>query len=106
MMLRGGKDADITLLNDDIFALMTQPRQVPRGTRTYGWDHRSPYSSNRGDSLSDAAFGHGGFTGTVMWIDPEIDRVFIFLSNRLHPDGKGTVNKLAGKIATIIGLTK
>jgi hypothetical protein len=32
------------------------------------------------------------------------DRVFIFLSNRLHPDGKGSVNKLAGKIATIVGL--
>lgn len=90
------------------FKTMTRPRDVRRdsrtiGTRTYGWDHRSPYSSNRGDQLSDSAFGHGGFTGTVMWIDPDNDRVFIFLSNRLHPDGKGSVNRLAGKIASIVG---
>ena len=95
-----------SVLDDDVFALMTRPRDVPRGSRAFGWDHRSPYSSNRGESLSDAAFGHGGFTGTVMWIDPEKDRVLIFLSNRLHPDGKGSVNKLAGKIATIIGSTE
>jgi CubicO group peptidase (beta-lactamase class C family) len=85
------------------FQRMTLPRVVPRGSRTFGWDHRSPYSSNRGESLSDQAFGHGGFTGTVMWIDPGCDRVFIFLSNRLHPDGKGSVNRLAGRIATIVG---
>lgn len=83
--------------------LMTKPREVPRGTRTYGWDHRSPYSRNRGESLSDAAFGHGGFTGTVLWIDPTKERVFVFLSSRLHPDGKGSVNTLAGEIATMIG---
>ncbi len=90
------------------FKMMTRPRSVQReshiiGTRTYGWDHRSPYSSNRGDQFSDTAFGHGGFTGTVMWIDPERDRVFIFLSNRLHPDGDGSVNRLAGKIASLVG---
>lgn len=92
-----------SVLDSSTLAMMTQPREVPRGTRTFGWDHRSPYSSNRGDSLSDRAFGHGGFTGTVIWIDPEKQRVFVFLSNRLHPDGKGTVNQLAGKIATLIG---
>lgn len=91
------------VLDATTFKKMTKPRAVPRGTRTYGWDHRSPYSSNRGESFSDAAVGHGGFTGTVIWIDPELERVFIFLSNRLHPDGKGTVNRLAGKIATLAG---
>src|SRR5690606_34881379 len=44
---------------------------------------------------------HGGFTGTAMWIDPELDLYVIFLSSRLHPDGKGTVNPLAGKIGTV-----
>ena len=102
MMLSQGQGAD-AVLNPMTFALMTQPREVPRGTRTFGWDHQSPYSSNRGETFSDAAFGHGGFTGTVIWIDPEQQRVFIFLSNRLHPDGKGSVNQLAGKIATLIG---
>jgi uncharacterized protein YbbC (DUF1343 family) len=49
--------------------------------------------------LSDLAFGHGGFTGTVLWIDPGTDLFFIFLSNRVHPDGKGLINPLAGKLA-------
>lgn len=103
MMLGRGASGNVAILRDETFSVMTKPRKVPRGTRAFGWDHRSPYSSNRGEQLSDAAFGHGGFTGTVMWIDPEKERVFIFLSNRLHPDGKGSVNKLAGKIADIIG---
>ena len=107
-MLRIARGEKSIPLSQATFKTMTRPRDVQRdsktiGTRTYGWDHRSPYSSNRGDELSDSAFGHGGFTGTVMWIDPESDRVFLFLSNRLHPDGKGSINRLAGKIASIIG---
>ena len=107
-MLRIAKGEKSIPLAQATFKMMTQPRDVRRdsktiGTRTYGWDHRSPYSSNRGDQFSDSAFGHGGFTGTVMWIDPDSDRVFLFLSNRLHPDGKGSVNRIAGKIASIVG---
>ncbi len=107
-MLRIARGEKSTPLSQATFKTMTRPRDVQRdsktiGTRTYGWDHRSPYSSNRGDKLSDSAFGHGGFTGTVMWIDPDSDRVYLFLSNRLHPDGKGSINRLAGKIASIVG---
>jgi len=107
-MLRIARGEKSIPLSQATFKTMTRPRDVQRdsktiGTRTYGWDHRSPYSSNRGDELSDSAFGHGGFTGTVMWIDPESDRVFLFLSNRLHPDSKGSINRLAGKIASIVG---
>ncbi|MGB7346494.1 MAG: serine hydrolase domain-containing protein [Pirellulaceae bacterium] len=96
-------DSTVRLFQKSTFDLMTQPRDVHRGTRTFGWDHQSPYSRNRGTSLSDAAFGHGGFTGTVMWIDPAKELVFIFLSSRLHPDGKGSVNDLAGELATHVG---
>lgn len=101
MLHRGNLSSKV--LDPETFNLMTTPRSVPRGTRTYGWDHNSPYSRNRGTSFSNEAFGHGGFTGTVLWIDPAKDRVFIFLSNRLHPDGKGSINSLAGEIATLIG---
>lgn len=100
------KDSDAkptSVLDQDTIAAMIKPDQVPRGTRALGWDHRSPYSSNRGSSFSDTAIGHGGFTGTVLWIDPEKQLVFVFLSSRLHPDGKGSVNALAGEIATILG---
>lgn len=70
------------------------------GWRSLGWDMRTGYSINRGDNWSPAAFGHGGFTGTVLWIDPQQDLFLIFLSNRLHPSGKGSVNALAGAIGT------
>ena len=51
--------------------------------------------------MSESAFGHGGFTGTAIWIDPELKLYVIFLSNRVHPNGKGSVNSLAGEIGTI-----
>ncbi|MCG8648974.1 MAG: beta-lactamase family protein, partial [Pirellulales bacterium] len=102
MLLAGGHTESVRILAQNTVTRMTKPRQVPRGTRTFGWDHQSPYSRNRGEAFSPSAFGHGGFTGTVLWIDPDREILFIFLSNRLHPDGKGSVNGLAGKIATIV----
>ena len=101
MMLGGGRYGDVTILSDESVALMTSPVEVPGGIRALGWDKRSGYSSNRGKSMSDAAFGHGGFTGTAIWIDPDLDLFVIFLSNRVHPDGKGNVNALAGQIGTL-----
>jgi CubicO group peptidase (beta-lactamase class C family) len=81
---------------------MFRSRQVPGDNRrALGWDARSGFSSNRGDGLSDRAVGHGGFTGTVIWIDPELDLFYIFLANRVHPDGKGNVNRLAGAIGSV-----
>lgn len=92
----------VRILSPRTVELMTAGYQVSSGQRGLGWDRRSVYSSNRGDLLSDSAFGHGGFTGTVLWIDPELDLFLIFLSNRLHPDGKGLVNPLAGQIANLV----
>jgi uncharacterized protein YbbC (DUF1343 family)/CubicO group peptidase (beta-lactamase class C family) len=82
-------------------AEMMRPREVAGNHRALGWDNRSGYSANRGELLSPRAIGHGGFTGTAMWIDPELDLFVIFLSNRVHPDGKGLVNPLAGRIGTV-----
>jgi uncharacterized protein YbbC (DUF1343 family) len=81
---------------------MTSAYTVSTGIRGLSWDKRTGYSINRGDLLSDSAYGHGGFTGNVFWIDPEKDFYFIFLSNRLHPDGKGLVNPLAGQILNAV----
>ena len=80
---------------------MTASIPVSAGFRGLGWDKKSTYSSNRGDLFSDSAFGHGGFTGTAIWIDPQLDLFVVFLSNRVHPDGKGSVNRLIGRIGTI-----
>jgi CubicO group peptidase (beta-lactamase class C family) len=66
--------------------------------RGLGWDMQSRYSSNKGKRLTSSSIGHGGFTGTVLWIDRDKDMYFCFLSSRLHPDGKGNVNPLAGEV--------
>ncbi len=84
---------------------MIRPRKIPTGSRTWGWDHQTGYSTNRGDLFSKSAFGHGGFTGTAVWIDPDQDLFVIFLSNRLHPDGRGSVNRLIGRICSIASAT-
>jgi len=101
--LHGSKDGVPTrILSQAAVSTMTQAYAVPGGLRGLGWDKRTSYSSNRGDLFSSSAFGHGGFTGNVLWIDPELDLFFIFLSNRVHPNGKGSVNQLAGKIANVV----
>ncbi|MEO2013910.1 MAG: serine hydrolase domain-containing protein [Fuerstiella sp.] len=100
-MINGGILDGVRVLKPETVALMRSPVQVSSGLRTPGWDMRSPYSSNRGDLLSASAFGHGGFTGTALWIDPEQQLFVVFLSNRVHPDGKGSVNLLAGRICTV-----
>jgi CubicO group peptidase (beta-lactamase class C family) len=61
---------------------------VPGSSRALGWDTMLPTSSC-GTRLSPAAFGHTGFTGTSLWIDPVQDRYVVFLSNRVHPSRAG-----------------
>jgi CubicO group peptidase (beta-lactamase class C family) len=101
MLLNRGAYAGVRVLQPETIDLMTGAREVPGGLRALGWDVRTRYSSNRGENFSPRAFGHGGFTGTTLWIDPELDLCVLFLSNRVHPNGKGLVNPLAGKIGTI-----
>jgi CubicO group peptidase (beta-lactamase class C family) len=101
MLLNGGELGDTRILQETTVTLMRTPVRVSGGLRALGWDVRTGYSSNRGDLFSKQAFGHGGFTGTALWIDPELNLFVVFLSNRVHPDGKGSVNSLAGRIGTI-----
>lgn len=101
MMLNGGTFGDVRILSRRGVEVMTQGYPVSSGIRGLGWDKKTAYSSNRGELFTDKAFGHGGFTGTSLWIDPGLDLFVIFLSNRVHPDGKGYVNEIAGTIGTI-----
>ncbi len=70
-------------------------------TRGLGWDINTAFSSNRGELFPLGSFGHTGFTGTSIWIDRVSQTFVIFLSNRVHPDGKGDVTPLRAKVATV-----
>ncbi len=115
MMLGKGKLGETRVMQEATWQEMTRGREVPQkrengsssaGIRGLGWDMRTGFSSNRGEGMSASAFGHGGFTGTGIWIDPEKDLFVIFLSNRVHPDGKGSVNPLIGRIGTLFVTAK
>jgi CubicO group peptidase (beta-lactamase class C family) len=101
MLRNDGAANDKQVLRPETVGEMTRPHSTAGGLRALGWDMRTGYSSNRGKGFSDRAFGHGGFTGTSLWIDPGLDLIVVFLSNRVHPNGKGLVNPLAGRIGTI-----
>jgi uncharacterized protein YbbC (DUF1343 family) len=104
MLLGGGAIGPTRLLAPLTVARMTSPAS-PVGesnVRGLGWDLDSSYSANRGEFLPLGSFGHTGFTGTSLWIDPATRTFIIFLSNRLHPDGTGDVTPLRAKVATIV----
>jgi uncharacterized protein YbbC (DUF1343 family)/CubicO group peptidase (beta-lactamase class C family) len=103
MILNGGSLDGARVLSPETIALMTKPRVVSERseTRGLGWDINTTYSSNRGELFPLGSFGHTGFTGTSIWVDPVSQTFVVFLSNRVHPDGKGDVSALRGKIATI-----
>jgi uncharacterized protein YbbC (DUF1343 family)/CubicO group peptidase (beta-lactamase class C family) len=104
MLLGGGAVGSARVLAPLTVARMTSPAS-PVGEpnlRGLGWDLDSSYSANRGEFLPQGSFGHTGFTGTSLWIDPATRLFIVFLSNRVHPDGKGDVTPLRGKVATIV----
>jgi len=73
----------LPLLNRDVLAAFTR-RFDETSSRGLGWDTPAQ-SSSAGDYLSARAFGHTGFTGTSIWMDPELDLWVILLTNRVHP---------------------
>jgi len=90
------------ILAPEAVAKMTSPEQPPAAPvlRGFGWDIDSPFSSNRGDLLPVGSFGHTGFTGTSIWIDPTTQSYIILLTNAVHPRGKGNAIGLRSKVAT------
>src|SRR5205807_853969 len=104
MILNGGIYNGARVLSPLTVATMTRPRSVSDdgGARGLGWDIATSFSSNKGDLFPLGSFGHTGFTGTSIWIDPATDSFLIFLSIRVHPDGKGDVGPLRGRVASIV----
>ncbi|ROQ63417.1 CubicO group peptidase (beta-lactamase class C family) [Streptomyces sp. 840.1] len=74
------------LLAPDTLALMTAPRTDHLNLRrSLAWQGTDPHTSPVGDTFGPASYGHTGFTGTSLWIDPEAGRYAILLANRVHP---------------------
>ena len=102
MLLGGGSYRGIRVLSPLAVEKMTSPTiGADPNVRGLGWDIDSSYSSNRGELLPVGSFGHTGFTGTSLWIDPATGLFVVFLSNRVHPDGKGDVTPLRARVATV-----
>ena len=102
--MNGGEYGGVRILSPMTVAMMTRPRVVTDegGARGLGWDIATSFSSNRGDIFPPGSFGHTGFTGTSLWLDPASQTFIVFLSNRVHPNGKGDVGSLRGRIASIV----
>jgi uncharacterized protein YbbC (DUF1343 family)/CubicO group peptidase (beta-lactamase class C family) len=84
---------------------MSTPQQPPTASclRGLGWDIDSPFSSNRGEFLPVGSFGHTGFTGTSLWIDPVTRTYIIVLTNAVHPrGGNSAVVSLRARIASSV----
>ncbi len=89
-------------LNQLTLEKMTTPEQPATATalRGLGWDIDSPYSSNRGELFPAGSFGHTGFTGTSLWIDPTSDTYVIVMANAVYPNGPTGITAVRAAIAT------
>jgi uncharacterized protein YbbC (DUF1343 family)/CubicO group peptidase (beta-lactamase class C family) len=111
MILNLGEYCGARILSPMGVARMTEAR--PTGgnavdglARGIGWDIFTGFSANRGDLFPIGSFGHTGFTGTSLWLDPSSETFVVFLSNRVHPklDPKkpADVNSLRGRVASVV----
>lgn len=102
MMLGDGELGGVRIFKPETVALMTRvqtPPGLPR--RGLGWDIDSPYAGPRGDLFPIGSYGHSGWTGPSVWIDPFSRTFVIFLSNRNHPDESGNVIALRHRLGTL-----
>jgi SSS family transporter len=114
-----GRPSDFPLRQATL-KLMTQPQQPSTAvagatiftadgktttgvaTRGFGWDINSAFSRPRGEVFPIGSFGHTGFTGTSLWMDPGSDTLVILLANAVHPRGRPPISPLRGEVATAV----
>jgi uncharacterized protein YbbC (DUF1343 family)/CubicO group peptidase (beta-lactamase class C family) len=90
------------VLGSDTVQKMSTPQQpaTAQSLRGLGWDIDSPFATNRGELLPVGSFGHTGFTGTSLWIDPVTNSYIIILTNSVHPHVGKSVVSLRSRVAT------
>lgn len=103
MMLNQGRYKGRQILSPLTVEKMTSvwPKALFSG-RGLGWDLDSPYSSSRGDLFGRRSYGHTGYTGTSLWIDPDTETFIIFLTNRVHPDDRGEIVAMRSRVANVV----
>ena len=102
--LDGGAAKGARILSPLSVQKMTTPQNPPNKTvlRGLGWDIDSPIFSSRGELFPVGSYGHAGYTGTSIWIDPVSQTYILLLTNRVHPGGQGDVVSLRSQIASCV----
>jgi uncharacterized protein YbbC (DUF1343 family) len=103
MMLGKGSRQGVRIFSPLTVEKFTTPQSPPDQPilRGLGWDIDSPYSSNRGDLFPIGSYGHTGFTGTSIWMDPHSQTYVILLTNSVHPGRRPPITSLRSRVATI-----
>ncbi len=104
MILGQGESAGTRLFSALTLQKFTTPQSPPDQPvlRGLGWDIESPLSGNRGELFPIGSFGHTGFTGTSLWIDPTSATYVILLANSVHPHVRPAITTVRGRIGTAI----
>jgi uncharacterized protein YbbC (DUF1343 family)/CubicO group peptidase (beta-lactamase class C family) len=104
MLLNGGVGSNgRRVLSPLAVRALIDPATTPVGQRRgLGWDVETGYSAPRGELFGPTSFGHTGFTGTSLWIDPETETFVVILTSRLHPNGRAaSPTSLRATVATL-----
>ncbi|MDX1586829.1 MAG: serine hydrolase, partial [Balneolaceae bacterium] len=103
MLMSGGSYGGREFISPETVRMFTK-RQSSNSDRGYGFDHKSEGFSSAGTLTSASTYGHTGFTGTSMWIDPEENVGIIILTNRTYPYRSfgGNISKVRAEVADIV----
>ncbi len=102
-LINGGEHNGKRILSPESVKILTiVPENISKFGRSPGWDVSSVYSSNQGEMLSPNTYGHTGYTGTSMVIDPDNKLAIILFTNRVHPDDTGKIGNLRSTVSDIV----
>ncbi len=104
MVLDGGESRGERILSLGAVVAMTTPQGIAGSPilRGLGWDIQSSFTQEFNASFPAGSFGHTGYTGASIWIEPRSRTYLIILTNRLHPRGKGRARPLRAKVAAAV----
>jgi uncharacterized protein YbbC (DUF1343 family)/CubicO group peptidase (beta-lactamase class C family) len=103
MVLQGGSlDHKQALAPASVLAMTVPHRAGNNAIRGLGWDMVSPYSGGQDAAFGAESFGHTGYTGTSLWIDPKRGSFLIILTSRLHPDDAGDARPVRRRLAELV----